>query len=69
MNTKGISGVASGTFLWITVSKEPQIFDEDLSAMLALFTCPNKNLMAERVLKFISKRSHRKYQVDTYSFK
>ena len=43
MNTEEISGMASGTFLWITVSKEPQIFDEDLSAMQALFTCPDKN--------------------------
>ena len=33
MNTEGISGMASGTFLWITVFNEPQIFDEDLSAM------------------------------------
>ncbi len=32
----------SGTFRWITFSNEPQIFDEDLSAMQALFTCPNK---------------------------
>ena len=43
MNTEGISGAANGTFLWITVSNDPQVFDEDLSAMQALFTCPNKN--------------------------
>ena len=40
MNTEGISGAGNGTFLWITVSNDPQVFDEDFSAMHSLFTFP-----------------------------